>query len=211
MLVDRARRDAGRRHAREQLVDLARRHLGCGAVAERGHDVTGGRAGAATVTSSRLGNQVPMVGQGRRLRASHALEPVQVRVRDLPERRRSVRSAFRRGRPIGQLLLDLAHEPVLRDDRRRLVEEPELHAAAPPFERTVGSGGEPRRSEPALHRPQHSVRPAVPPTGVVEQLPLTSARDDQPRGRDGIEGGARRHRDTDISGRSSAGVALKPE
>jgi hypothetical protein len=49
-----------------------------GPIAERRHDETGMRSGAALVRRARLGEQVAVVAQRRRLGAAHALEPIEV-------------------------------------------------------------------------------------------------------------------------------------
>lgn len=128
--VDRPRRDAACGDLREQRVHLARRHIGRGAVAERGHDLGAERSRPTAVRRAGLRQRVAVLAQRRRLGVSHMLEPVQVRVGDLAEGDRRVGGALPRQRPLAQVALGLAHEPVLGDDRGLLVEVAGLGAAA---------------------------------------------------------------------------------
>ncbi len=92
--VDRPRRDAACGDLREQRVHLARRHIGRGAVAERGHDLGAERSRPTAVRRAGLRQRVAVLAQRRRLGVSHMLEPVQVRVGDLAEGDRRVGGAL---------------------------------------------------------------------------------------------------------------------
>jgi hypothetical protein len=131
---------------------------------------------------ARLGEQVAVVTQRCRFRAAHALEPVEVRVCHGPERRRRVRRPLRGGRALRELALDLADEPILRDDRHVLVQVAGLRSAPPAAKPAAAVRLEPRRPEPSLHRPQPPVWQPVAPAGFVDDLAVAGRADDQPGG-----------------------------
>ena len=105
-----------------------------------------------------------MVKQRRGLGVAHVLEPVQVLVGDFSERRRPVGITLDRRSALPQPALDLAHQPILGDDRRVLVEIAGLRPATttPVAVRPVAL--EPRAPEPALHRPKVTVGVAMAPS-----------------------------------------------
>lgn len=82
--------------------------------------------------------------------------------------------------PRCEVLLDLAYELVLGDDRSALVEEPWLDATSAPPGGFVCGAFEPCGSDPPLHRFRAAVREAMPPAGLVDQIALASGGDDQP-------------------------------
>ena len=129
-----------------------------------------------------LGEQIAMVAQRRRLRVTHALEPVQIGVCHGPERRRRVGRPLRGGRALGELALYLPHEPILRHDRHVLVQVARLRSAPPTAQPAGAIRLEPCRPEPSLHRPEPAIWKPVAPAGLVDDLAVARRADDQPGG-----------------------------
>lgn len=150
-----------------------------------------------------------MVAQRRRLGAAHALDPIEVGVRDVAERRRRVGRPLESGRAVGELALDIPHEPVLGDDRGVLVEEAGPRAATAAAERTRRVRLEPGGPEPALHRLEAAVRLPVAPAGLVDGSPLRAMPTTSQEAVGGFSAGSRRDTARPNIQRPADGVALE--
>jgi hypothetical protein len=207
---DGARRDAGLGNVGQQPVDVPRRDLVRRPIAERADDEAAVRLGCASMDRARLGEQVAVVAQGRGLRRAHPLEPVDVRVRHGPERRRRVGGLLGGGRALGEFALDFAHELVLGDDRGVLVEVAGLWATPAAAKPAAAIRLEPRGPEPSLHRPEPAVWEPVPPAGLVDDLAVPGDADNQPGGgRRALSGLETRHDQRSRYRAHKTGVALK--